>query len=33
MDGLALAYFRHFTDAAEYCEAMGKAIDLLASEG
>jgi hypothetical protein len=33
MDGHALAYFRHFDFAAEYCEAEGKAKRLLASEG
>jgi hypothetical protein len=33
MDGYALAYFRHFDFAVEYCEAEGKAAELLASEG
>jgi hypothetical protein len=33
MDGYALAYFRHFDFAVEYCEAEGKAKELLASEG
>jgi hypothetical protein len=33
MSGIALAYFRHFDFAAEYCEAEGKAAELLASEG
>jgi hypothetical protein len=31
MDGYALAYFRHFNFAVEYCEAEAK--KLLASEG
>jgi hypothetical protein len=31
--GIALAYFRHFDFAVEYCEAEGKAKTLLASEG
>ena len=31
--GIALAYFRHFDFAVEYCEARDKAQRLLASEG
>jgi hypothetical protein len=33
MSGIALAYFRHFDFAVEYCEAEGKAAELLASGG
>lgn len=33
MDGYALAYFRHFDFAVQYCEAEGKAAELLASRG